>query len=538
MNILKLMRSSKLLYFLLWLVILSFIIWIFSIGGGQILENKLSKDYIVKVGEKTLPPRTLNLALQFQRETIKNFVGEQYVEQFMKDAHKRVVNTFIDSLILEDIAEELGLEVKDSEIAEEIQKAYKFQNPKEQYPLLLQSRGVTAEEFETMLKLDLTRNKLLNFFSQRYLMSDKEAEELYIKDNTKFKVKIILIRNSFFNKEVGEISEEDSQTVYEKEKETFVIPEQRTVKYIMVSSPTIRMSMEIPDDELKNYYEANKSKFGEKPFEQVKMQVKNMLLFSDKKYQDKVKETYENALKEFKITKNEAELQEFAKKFKLEIKTSNPMSLDFPEPPFTIDQKAKEALFKAEKGNWSDVYESQMTALKFCVTDIIPSKAATFEDVKDQIKERLKNEKMSEIARRKAFEFASLYKDIKTIEDEAKKRNYQVQESQEIKLSDPIPLLGKNEDFAKIIFATEINQITLPYQTKDGYALAIPIEKKVADMVKFQEEKSKFIDEKVRNSAAEYIQELTSRRRKELEEKGKISINQDILKRYDTQKES
>ena len=343
MNILKLMRSSKLLYFLLWLVILSFIIWIFSIGGGQILENKLSKDYIVKVGEKTLPPRTLNLALQFQRETIKNFVGEQYVEQFMKDAHKRVVNTFIDSLILEDIAEELGLEVKDSEIAEEIQKAYKFQNPKEQYPLLLQSRGVTAEEFETMLKLDLTRNKLLNFFSQRYLMSDKEAEELYIKDNTKFKVKIILIRNSFFNKEVGEISEEDSQTVYEKEKETFVIPEQRTVKYIMVSSPTIRMSMEIPDDELKNYYEANKSKFGEKPFEQVKMQVKNMLLFSDKKYQDKVKETYENALKEFKITKNEAELQEFAKKFKLEIKTSNPMSLDFPEPPFTIDQKAKEA---------------------------------------------------------------------------------------------------------------------------------------------------------------------------------------------------
>lgn len=540
MNIMKLMRSSKLLYFLLWLVIISFVIWIFAIygGGGQTSGRRFGKDYIVKVGNRSLAPRTLNLALQYQREMIRNYLGEQYVEQFMKDAHKRAVSNFIDSLILEDIAEKLGMEVKDTEIADTIQKTYKFQDPATQYPLMLQSRGVTADEFESMLKLDLTRNKLLNFFSQRYIISDKEAEKMYENENTKFKVKVVLLRNSYFSKDVGEVNENDVRAIYDKEKDTLQIPEKRSAKYLMVSSPMIRMSIEIPDEELKNYYELNKTKFGEKPFEQVKMQVKNMLLFSDKKYQEKVKELYDKAVEEFQKVKTEKEIEDFAKKYKLEIKTTRLMSYQNPEPPFMADQKSKDALFKAEKGKWSEAFETAMAYLRFCVVDITEPRPATYEDVKDDIRNRIKNERMSEMAKKKAYELKSLFKDTKTLEEEAKKRNYQVQDSQEIKLTDPIPFVGKNEEIAKIIFSTEINQITEPLPTKDGFVLAIPLEKKPADMNKFKTEKSTFIDKKAREMAEEYIQEILSQKRKILEVKGKISINQDILQQYDTQKES
>jgi peptidyl-prolyl cis-trans isomerase D len=539
MNIMKVMRSSKVLYFLLWLVIISFVIWIFAIygGGGQTSGRGMGSSYIVKVGKRSLAPKTLNLALQFQREMIKNYIGEQYVEQFMKDAHKRAVSNFIDSLILEDVAEELGMEVKDAEIAEAIQKAYKFQDPN-QYNLMLQSRGVTAEDFESMLKLDLTRNKLLNFFSQRYLISDKEAEKMYETENTKIKAKVVHIRNSNFAKDVGEISEADVRAVFDKEKDNLKIPEKRSVKYLMVSAPMIRMSVEIPEEELKNYYEMNKSKFGEKPFEQVKMQAKNMLLFSDEKYKNLVKDTYDKATEEFKKVKDEKDIEEFAKKYKLEIKTTKPMSKDFPEPPFTADPKAKDAVFSAEKGKWSESFEGPMGSLRFCVTEISEPRPATYEDVKDEIRNNIKNERLMEMAKKKAYELKSRFKDPKTFEEEAKKSNYQVQDSQEIKLSDPVPFVGKNEDFARKIFESEVNQIMEPYQTKDGYALVIPLEKKPADMQKFKAEKSKFIDKKTREMAEEYVQELVSQRRQKLEAKGEISINQDILKQYDTQKES
>ncbi len=537
MNIMKIMRSSKLLYFLLWLVIISFVIWIFAIygGGGQTSGRNYNNNYIVKVGSRSLAPRTLNLALQNQREMVRNIVGEQYVEQFMKDAHKRAVSNFIDLLILEDIAEELGMEVKDSEIADIIQKNYKFEDPATQYPLMLQSRGVTADEFESMVKLDLTRNKLLSFFSQRYLINDEEAEKMYKSENTKFKAKVVLLRNSLFAKEVGEVNESDIRAIYEKEKDTLQIPEKRSAKYLMISAPMIRMSIEIPDEELKNYYEMNKTRFGEKPFDQVKMQVRNMLLFSDKKYQEKVKELYDRAVEEFKKLNSEKEIEEFAKNYKLDIKTTQLMSFENPEPPFISDPKAKEALFKAEKGKWSEPFENAMAYIRFCVVDITEPRPATYEDVREEIKEEIKNERLSEMTKKKAYELKSLFKDPKTLEEEAKKRNYQVQDSQEIKLTDPIPLAGKNEEFARIIFSTEINQITEPFQVKDGFVLAIPLEKKPADMNKFKTEKSTFIDRKTREMAEDYVQELVAQRKQELEAKRRISINYDILKQYDTQ---
>lgn len=540
MNVMKLMRSSKVLYFLLWLVIISFVIWIFAIygGGGQTSGKGMGSQYIVKVGKRSLAPRTLNLALQFQREMIRNYVGEQYVEQFMKDAHKRAVSTFIDSLILEDVAEELGMEVKDAEVADAIEKTFKFQDPATQYPLMLQSRGVTADEYESMMKLDLTRNKLLNFFSQRYLISDKEAERMYENENTKIKAKVILLRNSNFLKDLGEISESDVRATFEKEKDNLKIPEKRAVKYLMVSAPMIRMSLEIPEQELKNYYEMNKSKFGEKPFEQVKMQARNMLLFSDEKYKNLVQETYDKATEEFKKLKDEKDIEEFAKKYKLEIKKSNLMSAERPEPPFLTDQKSKDEIFKAEKGKWSEAFESPMGMLRFCVTEITEPRPATYEDVKDEIRNNIKNERLSELTKKKAYELKSRFKDPKTFEEEAKKSNYQVQDSQEIKLSDSIPFIGKNEEFARKIFESEVNQVMEPYPTKDGFALVIPLEKKPADMEKFKVEKSKFIDKKTREMAEKYVEELVSQRRQKLEAKGEISINQDILKQYDAQKES
>ncbi|MCX7829944.1 MAG: peptidylprolyl isomerase, partial [Acidobacteria bacterium] len=345
-------------------------------------------------------------------------------------------------------------------------------------------------------------------------------------------------RNSNFFKDVGEISEGDIRAIYEKEKETFKIPEKRSAKYLMVSAPMIRMSMEVPEEELKNYYETNKTKFGEKPFEQVKMQVRNMLLFSDQKYKDKVKEIYEKASEEFKKLETEKEIEDFAKKYKLEIKTTKLMSKDAPEPPFFSDKKAMESLFKAEKGKWSDAVEMPMAFIKYCVVDITEPRPATYEDVKDEIKDRIKNERASEMAKKTAYQLVSLYKDPKSFEEEVKKRNYQVQDSQEIKLTDAIPFVGKNEDFAKIIYSTPVNQLTEPYQTKDGYALAIPLEIKPADMAKFKTEKSTFIDKKKREMAEEYVKDLVSQRKKLLEAKGQISINQDILKQYEPQKES
>jgi peptidyl-prolyl cis-trans isomerase D len=539
MNIMKLMRSSKWLYLLLWLVILSFIIWIFAYygGGGRAVGNNLTEDYIVKVGGRKLPAKTLNLAMQMQREQIRNYLGEQYVEQFMKDAHKMITSGFVDSLIIEDIADKMGVGVKDYEIADRIEKMYQFTDPKTQYPLMLQSRGVSQQDFEAFMRISLVREKLTNLISQRYVMDENEAKKLYNEENTKFKAKIIYARNAIYNKEVGEIPESSVRELYEKEKSTLQLPERRSLKYIMVSMPVLRNSMEVSEEEMKNYYETNKTRFGEKPFEQVKNQVRNMLLFSDKKYQEKAKALLDVATQELEKAGSEEEIKAFADKYKLKIDTVDNMSLENAKPPFMTENEVKEEIFKAEKGKWSKAYKMQVGSVKFYITDIEPPRPATYDDVKDELKTRIRNEKLKEIGRRKIEELKATFKDPKTFEEEAKKLNFSVQDSSEITLNDALPSIGKDKDISLKIFESQLNALSGPYETKDGFALAILLEKKPADMEKFKTEKDDFINQKARQKADEYITDIVSIKRRELEEKKKIKINYEYLKQYEPAKE-
>jgi peptidyl-prolyl cis-trans isomerase D len=540
MNVLKFMRSSALLKYLLWLVILSFILWIFAFnrGGSQRSSKGFGQDYIVKVKDRTLPPQALALALQFQRDRIRKMLGEEYVEQFMKDAPKSIASGFIDALILSYLADDYGLQVSESEVADSIEKVFKFQDPKTQYPMMLQSRGVTSQDFEALWQSDLTKSKVLSFVSSKFIFSDKEIEDRYREENSKFKTKVVVVKASNFMKEVGEIPESDARAVYDKEKGTLSIPERRTLKYLVISAPSIRASIEIPESEIKEYYDSHKEKFGEKPFDQVKAQVRNVMLFGDKTLEDRVKQVFDSATEEFKKAKDENEIQALASKFKLQISTLTSMEKDKPQPPFSMAGDIVERVFKANKGEWSGVEEMPMASVRYCVTDITEPRPATFDDVKDSIRKDLKNERALALAKKAAYDLKASAKDAKSLEDAAKKSQFMVQDTGEIKVGDPLPGLGRNKDVGKQIFAGSLNEITGPIAAPDGYVLSLLLEKNPADMQKFKSEKPGFVEQQAQKEAQSFIDDYISRVRQELEAKGEIKINKEILAKYEVSKES
>jgi peptidyl-prolyl cis-trans isomerase D len=540
MNVLKFMRSSALLKYMLWLVILSFIIWIFAFnrGGNQKSSKGFGQDYIVKVKNKTLPPLTLSLALQFQREKIRSMLGEEYVEQFMKDAPKNITSGLVDSLILSYLAEEYGLQTSESEVADSIVKAYNFQDPKTQYAMMLQSRGVTSQDFEALWQTDLTRRKVLSFVASRFVFGEADIENRYKDANSKFKTKVVVIRSKNFMKDVGEIQDSEAMAVYEKEKATLAIPERRTLKYLMISAPSIRAGIEIPENEIKAYYESHKDRFGDKSFDQVKAQVRNVMLFSDKTYETKIKEIFDGASAEFKNAGTEKEIMAVADKYKIQVSTLNNMEKEKPQPPFMTDQALADNVFKAKTNEWSDITEMPMGSVRFCVTDITAPRPATFNDVKDDIKSTLKSERVAVLAKKAAYELKASFKDAKSLDEDAKKRQFQVQDSNEIKVEDPLPLVGRDKKLARQIFDGAVNQVNGPFETREGYCLSLLLEKNPADMQKFKTEKAGFIEDQAQKEAQTYIDDYLSRKRQELDAKGQIIINKDVLSKYEAQKGS
>mgnify|MGYP001766585371 CR=1 FL=1 len=540
MNVLKFMRSSAILKYLLWLVILSFIIWIFAFyGGGRQTSNKgLGQEYAVKVRNRTLPPQALSLALQFQREKIRSMLGEEYVEQFMQNAPSQLASSLADSLILSYLADDYGLEVGESEIADTIVKAYKFQDPKTQYDMMLRMRGVTAQEFEALWKADLTRRKVMTFVASGFIFGDKEIENRYRDENSKFKAKMVLIRSSSFAKDVGEIADADAMAIFEREKGTLAIPERRTVKYVMISAASIRAGIDIPESEMQAYYESHKEKFGDKPFAQVKSQVKNVMLFGEKTYETRIKEAFDAATDEFRKAENETEILAVANKYKLQVSTAEGLEKDKPRVPFTGDPEVLEKVFQAKENQWSELVEMPVSSIRYCVTSVKAPHPATFDEVKADIKSRIKGERQTELARKAAFELKALAKDAQTLDDEAKKKNFQVQDSSELKVSDAMPMIGKDKKLSMQIFEGSVGQVSGPMETRDGFALACLLEKNPADMQKFKSEKTSFVEEQAQKEAQAYIEDYLSRMRQELTARGEIKINQEVIRRYDTGKGS
>lgn len=537
MNVLKFMRSSAILKYLLWLVILSFIIWIFAFygGGGQTSDKGLGPEYIVKVRNKTLPPQTLTLAMQFQREKIRNVLGQEYVEQLMKDAPKTITNSLVDALIFSYLAEEYGIGVSDAEVADSIMKAFRFTEPAAQYEMMLKTRGVSALEFEALWKTDLTRRKLLSFVAAGFVFGDADLETRFKDANNKFKAKIVAVNARNFAKDAGEVSDSEAVAVFEREKATLSIPEKRDVKYYLISAPAMRNTLEVPESAMREYYEAHKDRFGSKPFEQMKTQIKNVVLFSDKKYQEKAKEAFEAASAEFDKAGTETELTAFAAKYNLQISHADGLDKNRPVPPFITEPELLDKVFSAGTNQWSSIYEMPMSTIRFCVTKVTAPHPATFEEVKEDIKKKLKDEKVSAMVRKAAAELKAMAKDIKTFEDEAKKRSFQVQDTAELKIEDALPFAGKDKALCRKIFDGEVGQVTGPFETKDGCVLAYMMEKKPADLEKFRSEKIHFAESEAQKEAQNYLDDYVTRKKLELEAKGLISVNQEILKRYEPQ---
>lgn len=537
MNVLKFMRSSAILKYLLWLVILSFIIWIFAFyGGGRQTSNKgLGQDYVVKVRSKTLPPETLTLAMQFQRERIRSMLGEEYVEQLMKDAPRTISNSLVDALIFEYLSEEYGIGVSETEVADSIMKAFRFTDPASQYDMMLKTRGVSAIEFEALWKTDLTRRKLLSFIASGFVFGDQDLETRFKDANNKFKAKIVAVNARNFAKDAGEISDAEAMAVFEREKATLAIPERRDLKYYLVSAPAMRNTLEVPESEMKEYYEAHKERFGSKPYEQMKTQIKNVVLFSDKKYQEKAKQVFEAASAEFNKAGNEAELAAFASKYNLQISHAEGLDKNRAVPPFVTEPELLDQVFAANANEWSQIYQMPMSTIRFCVTKVTSPHPATFDEVKEDIKKRLKDEKVSAMVRKAASELKMAAKDIKTFEEEAKKRSFQVQDTAELKMDDALPFVGKDKSLCRRIFDGTVAQVSGPFETKDGCILAYLMEKNPADMEKFRKEKTSFAEGEAQKDAQNYLDDYVTRKRLELEAKGQISVNQEILKKYEPQ---
>jgi len=254
------------------------------------------------------------------------------------------------------------------------------------------SLRVTPREFEEDIRGSIKIAKLANIVTEDIRASQEEILESYKEENEKIKIAYALLPVEDFSQDIS-VSEEDIESYYNANAETFRLPERVDVEFIEFKYGDYTGEIDIDEDELLYYYESRLEEF-EHP-ETVRA---SHILFEDEK---KAK----NVLKKLKKRRRRRKdyFAETAEKYSKCPSKDRGGDLGYFERG-KMAPEFEEAAFALETGEISEIIKTDFGYHIIMLEDKKEAYTDKFEDVKESIKEGL----LAENAKNEAYDEAGL----------------------------------------------------------------------------------------------------------------------------------
>jgi peptidyl-prolyl cis-trans isomerase D len=303
-------------------------------------------------------------------------------------------------------AHRVGLHVSDDELRDELQhgpySSAFFPDGKfvgeEEYESMLQRAELTVPQFETRMKEGILTRKLRALVSSAAFVGDAEVRDEFNRRNTKVKFDYAVITQADILKGLHP-TDEELKAYYERNKATYnnSIPEKRRIEYVVVDSSKIAAATKITDQDLQAYYDQHRDEF--RVPEQVK--VTHILIKTpmpapgakeDEKAVADARAKAEDVLKQVKAGGDFAKLAEKYSDDPGSAKSGG--ELGWIGRGRTVPEFEK-AAFSLGKGQTSDLVKSSYGFHIIRVEDKQEAHLKTFDEVKSEIEQRVKQEKVA-----------------------------------------------------------------------------------------------------------------------------------------------
>jgi peptidyl-prolyl cis-trans isomerase D len=494
----------------------------------------------------------------------------RWARVFFKDSKGLVAEQVWKQLALVHQAEQMDIFVTNEELAQEIRSWFpvdpRIFSDREGYRRMLGSVfHMTEYQFEKTIREYLLAQKLQFLLKNSIKITKDEAFQRYMKESEKVKVKYAAFKAKDFFSSV-EIEEDEIRSFYDKhsgnfpgvEEETwgYKEPEKVKIEYIVAKNDVIEKQVNVTDEEMKGYYEEKKDLMFKKeaeaasekvsgsedaedekamaeykPFDEVKRQIEDTLRFkkretlANKLIGDADNDIYENI--------DEGELINFSK-----LASEYGLSYVVPTNPndgtnyFTKEElknivvgieQFPQRVFEREVNDPSPPLSSLEGKLIYRVLERIAASIPPYEKIHDRVAEDLRYEK----AFRKTEEFAkkcfekigqtSFEEGIRIIEEETGK--IQIVETDYfsrpgiISENDYVKVLGSDRPaLATKAFDLKIGEsaITLEGKGEKTCYVVTLVDKKEADLKKFEEGKDSIMERYLFEKQLAFLSEWVS----------------------------
>ena len=423
-------------------------------------------------------------------------------------------------------ADRMGMNVTDADLREYLHKSPQIAPvlfPKGQfigqaaYENLLQQNGLTVSQFEHDTKDQIKISRLQSLVEGTASVSEQEMQQAYTRKNTKVKFQYAVVNSEDLMKQIKP-TDAELKAFFEKNKDRYknAIPEKRKADYVVIDPSTLMSRVQVTPVDLRTYYNQHMEEYRvpeEVTLRQIMIKTPPVAPDGkvDQKALDAARAKAQDILNKVKAGGNFADL---AKKYSDDTATAKDGGMIGAVRRGQTMPEIDKAAFSLNKGQTSDVIQTPIGFFIVQVEDKQFAHVKSLDEVKPQIEPVIARDKATTLA-------DNLSRKVETearangLQAAAAKNGLQVANTGLVTANDSLPGVGAAPDFMQALFQAKENAPPELAQTANGYVVfqvqAIqPPQMPTFDEIK-QRVETDFKNERAQVLFAQKLQQLSDR---------------------------
>ena len=413
-------------------IILGLIILTFAVAGIGSYTNNVDTSVASVNGEK-ISQAAFDKAYQSQRNRMAQQFGEMFETlsndaNYMANFRQGVLDNLINEVLIDQNNDSLAIRVSDERLKDTIRNMSEFQvdgvfDNNRYLAMITQAGFFQSSDFRDYLRLEMTRRQLSQaLLATEFNLPYQETQQSNLQNQTR-DIRYAVVSSEQFKTAV-EVSDEEVNDYYGANKMRFENKEQVKVDYITLNVNDIAKNIEVSDADVETYYQSNITNYS-----QAEQRRLSHILFENGDDATAAKAKAEDVIARLAAGEDFAAL---AKELSDDTYSGeNGGDLDFLETG-TMEESFDDAAFAlANVGDVTGVVETSFGFHVIKVTDIKVAVVQPLSDVKSELFDKISKEKAQDKFYELQQEMARIsfeYPD--SLEDAANEVNVTIQTSQ------------------------------------------------------------------------------------------------------------
>lgn len=385
--------SGVIAWIIVILIVIPFALWGINdyFGGG-------AKLYAAKVNDTDISVQEFQQAYQQQRQRLQSMLGGKLNSGLVNETAMKheVLQQLIENELLLQAAVGAGLRIDDQQLAAEIQSIEAFQKDgtfsREQYRAQLQRAGIAPAAFEAQERRSMLTQQFYKGIFDTAIVSRQDLDRMLRIQDQQREIGYLVLPVSAFIKDMN-VSDQDIVQYYEANKGRFTNPEQVRIDYVELSAEAIANRIQPEEQDLQRLYDEQSGAFTTEEQRRASHILIQVPEGADEKTVAAAREKAEKLLQRIRAGES---FENLAKEFSDDkVSAKEGGDLGFFGKGMMVPE-FEQAAFTMQKGEVSGLVKSQFGFHIIKLTDIKPGGKKSFEEARPELIKQLRDKKAEE----------------------------------------------------------------------------------------------------------------------------------------------